>query len=50
MTAKELQEVQDRVRHNDSTFVDDDPQHDRYGYAKDHNTFDARNTEDVFPY
>jgi hypothetical protein len=52
MTAKELAEVVKSVEHDQRLYAPDaDRNHDRYGCDKrDHHSFDARHTEDVFPY
>lgn len=51
MTTQEIAKVAEDVRMDRQLdYVPDDLTHDQYGHAKDHNTFDSRHSEDVFPY
>lgn len=52
MTAQEFAEVVQSVEHDRREYAPDtDRNHDRYGNdTRDHHSFDARHTEDVFPY
>lgn len=55
MTAAEFAKVTARVHHSERKFAaEDDPHHDKYGCdvskSSHDDMFDARHTEDVFPY